>query len=73
MPNGSFNIEHVRKIVVGKIMDPNKEFLKYYFRSIRIETEEGSVEILMESRSDTALRMESEGSVFQQLKKQVTG
>ncbi len=73
MPSGAFDIDAVRRVVIGKIQDPNTEFPKYYFRSIRIETEEGSIEIMMESSSERALQMEHEGSILGSLKKQVMG
>ena len=72
MPNGAFDIDNVRKVVVGRIIEPNVDFPKLYFRTIRIETEEGVIDILMHSVSENALRMEQEGSLFSTVKKQLT-
>jgi hypothetical protein len=73
MPNGKLTFDHVQRVVVGKVLDPNHEWPKFYFRSIRIETADGSIEILMEAVNPRLLQMESEGGLIATLKKQVAG
>lgn len=74
MPNGTFDIRDVTRIVVGKILDPNKAFPKTYFREVRIECVEGAIQLLMESENPRSLEMEHErGSIFSGVKKQITG
>ncbi len=73
MPNGSFEFQDVTRIVIGKIVDPNKEFPQFYFRTLRIETVDGAIEILMESSNVAALQFRNDSTIFGTLKKQLGG